>query len=60
MQVINGVIQSGGIIEIFVARGRSKDRMPLYNLLTDGELDEDMNRLRAEVTKSVTKAKEEE
>lgn len=58
MQVINGVIQSGGIIEVFVAREQSKDRMPLYNLLTDGELDEDMNQLRAEVTKSVTKAKE--
>jgi hypothetical protein len=56
VQVVNGVIQSGGIIEVFVARGKSKDRIPLYNLLTDGELDEEMNQLRAAVTKSVTKA----
>lgn len=58
VQVVNGVIQSRGIIEVFVARGKSKDRIPLYNLLTDGELDEEMNQLRAAVTKSVTKAPE--
>ncbi len=58
VQVVNGVIQSGGIIEVFVARGKSKDRIPLYNILTDGELDEEMSQLRTAVTKSVTKAKE--
>lgn len=46
-KVVNGSIPTGSAIEIFVARGKSKDRVPLYNLLTDGELDEEMSELRA-------------
>jgi len=49
VKVINGVILPEGTIEIFVARGKSKDRVPLYNLLADGELDEEMSELRAKV-----------
>lgn len=45
LKVANGIISGGGL-EVFVARGKSKDRIPLYNLLTDGELDEEMNELR--------------
>lgn len=54
--VVDGRIQTGGVIEVFIARGMSKDRVPLYNVLTDGGLDEEMEALRQQaVTKSVTK-----
>ena len=36
----------GAVIEVFVARGKSRDRIALYNLLCDGELDEDIQALR--------------
>lgn len=49
--VVNGKPQQGAILEIFVARGKSKDRVPLYNLLSDGELDEEMNQLRERATR---------
>ena len=48
--VVNGKPQQGAILEIFIARGKSKDRVPLYNLLSDGELDEEMNFLRERAT----------
>lgn len=44
LEVANGIILGGGI-DVFVARGKSKDRIPLYNLLTDGELEEEMSEL---------------
>jgi hypothetical protein len=46
VEVVNGEIPTGATIEVFVARGKSKDRVPLYNLLADGELDEEMSELR--------------
>jgi len=46
LAVVDGVIQAGGYIEVFIARGASKDRVPLYNLLADGGLDEEMDTLR--------------
>ena len=46
LNTIDGRIQEGGVIEVFVARGKSKDRVPLYNMLSDGELDEEMEALR--------------
>ncbi len=48
LNTIDGRIQAGGIIEVFIARGKSKDRVPLYNLLVDGNLDEEMEVLRAQ------------
>ena len=48
--VVNGKPQQGAILEVFIARGKSKDRMPLYNLLCDGELDEEMSLLRERAT----------
>ena len=58
LEVVNGVIQAGATVEVFIARGKSKDRVPLYNLLSDGELDEEINDLRKRaVTKSVTDTK---
>lgn len=48
--VVNGKPQQGAILEVFIARGKSKDRMPLYNLLCDGELDEEISLLRERAT----------
>lgn len=49
-EVVNGVVQQGASVEVFIARGKSKDRVPLYNLLSDGELDEEMSLLRERAT----------
>jgi len=43
------------IIEIFIARGQRNNRLALYNLLTDGELNEEIEILRGRaVTEKVT------
>lgn len=47
-----GAIQPGAVIEIFVARGQRNNRTQLYNALTDGELDEEINNLRRSSIKS--------
>ena len=63
--LVNGEIKKGASLQVFVARGKSKDRIPLYNLLCDGALDDEMQDLRDKaidiqerkemaVTKSVT------
>ena len=44
--IVNGIPSQGARLEIFIARGKGKDRVPLYNLLADGALDEEMSRLR--------------
>ncbi len=49
-QPINGRLQAGAVIEIFVARGYAKDRVALYNELSDGLLDEEMDYLRQQAT----------
>ncbi len=46
MELVNGAISIGATIEVFVARGKTKDRVPLYNLLTDRELDDEISELR--------------
>ena len=53
VEVVNGVIQAGATVEIFIARGKSKDRVPLYNLLSDGELEEELNDLRQRANTNV-------
>lgn len=45
-EFVNGGIQAGAIIELFVARGQRHNQRQLYNLLCDGELDEEMDFLR--------------
>lgn len=50
-EVINGKLQQGATLEIFIARGKSKDRIALYNLFSDGELVEEMNYLRERATR---------
>lgn len=54
VEFVEGGIQAGAVIELFVARGQRNNRIPLYNALCDGELDEEMNALRGQVTESVT------
>ena len=50
LEIVNGTISAGAKMEVFIARGKSKDRVPLFNLLSDGELDEEMSELRAKAT----------
>ena len=54
MKEVDAAIQAGAVIEVFVARGKSNECNTLCNLYSDGELDEEMNALRQQVTKSVT------
>ena len=54
---IDGGIQIGAVIELFVARGQRNNRSQLYNALSDGGLDEEMNALREQVTKIETEPK---
>ena len=50
--VTNGVVQQGAAVELFIARGKEHEQMAVYNLLSDGELDEEMNLLRNRATES--------
>lgn len=43
--IVDGRVISGGL-DVFVARGKCRDRVSLYNLLCDGELDEEMSSLK--------------
>lgn len=54
VEFVDGAIQAGAVIELYVARGHRNNRSQLYNALCDGELDEEMNALRTQVAKSVT------
>lgn len=45
--VINGGVQPGASVEVYVARGKSKDRLTLYHLLRSGQLDSEVAALRA-------------
>lgn len=47
LNTVNGAIQPDGEIEVFIARGKSHDRVALWNLLSDGGMDSEMNFLRA-------------
>ena len=42
----DGRVKDGAQIEVFVARGQSKNKGNLYILLSDGELDAEMEQLR--------------
>lgn len=47
--IIDGQVTDGAKVEVFVARGERSDRQGLYQLFVDGELDEDIERLRQNV-----------
>lgn len=44
--LVNGNPREGSVLEMFVARGQSHKQNCLYNLLFDGELEQEMQRLR--------------
>lgn len=46
VEIVNGVIQPASVVEIYVARGKSNNRVALYEQLCDGALDDEMNDLR--------------
>ncbi|MBQ6649583.1 MAG: hypothetical protein IJM66_12130 [Muribaculaceae bacterium] len=46
-ELVNGVVQPGASVEVYVARGKSKDRQRLYFMLKRGELDGEVAALRA-------------
>lgn len=45
LKIVDDRIVSGAV-DIYVARGKSRDRVSLYNLLCDGELEEEVSSLR--------------
>ena len=51
---VEGKIQPGAIVEVFIARGQRNNREALYNAVCEGEYDDEMQGLRERVTKSVT------
>lgn len=52
---VDGAIQPGAVIELFVARGQRANRQGLFNMLCDGDLSGDIEALRKRaVAESVT------
>ncbi len=47
----DGAIVEGAIIDIYIARGQNHNKKRLYNMLVDGELNEDIYRLKKSVLK---------
>lgn len=43
---VDGRISDGSTLEIFVARGKARNVVSLFQMLTDGELDEELDELR--------------
>lgn len=54
IKFVNGAIQEGAVIEMFIARGHRNNRAQLYNLLSDGELNKEIEILREKAAKTVT------
>jgi len=50
----DGTISEGAIVEVFICRGKKHDKNAIFNLLTDGELNNEIAQLKATVTKTVT------
>jgi len=53
----DGTIAEGAIVEVYICRGRKFDKNAVFNLLTDGELNNEIAQIKATVTKSVTNEK---
>ncbi len=49
-EVANGRLKDGAVIEIFVARGMARDKAGLYNELSDGMLDDEIEALRQKLS----------
>jgi len=54
----DGTISDGAIVEIFICRGKKFDKNAVFNLLSDGELNNEIAQFRAKVTDLVTDKKE--
>ena len=50
----DGTITDSAAVEVFICRGKKFDKNAVFNLLTDGELNNEIAQFRAAVTKSVT------
>ena len=50
----DGRILDCAVIEVFICRGKKSDKNAIFNLLTDGELENEINAIWDTVTKSVT------
>ena len=48
---VDGALQPGAVIEIFIARGQSHNKATLFNLLADDELADEMEALRQQANK---------
>ena len=46
-EIVNGAVQPGASVEVFIARGQSHNKQNLCVVACDGGLDDEMNRLRA-------------
>ena len=51
VEFVNGAVVEGSEFEIFIARGQRNNRQQLYNLLSDGELDNEILRLKERAKK---------
>ena len=45
-ETVGSRVQDGGTLEVFIARGMSKDKISLYNVFADGCLLDEMDELR--------------
>ncbi len=50
LSVVNGAVQKGSVIEIFVARGKNKECGSLFVMFSDGEFDDELDELRKKAT----------
>ncbi|KAA6326887.1 hypothetical protein EZS27_024064 [termite gut metagenome] len=56
---VEGKINTGAKIEILIARGQRNNRSQLFNLLSDGELEDEITALKKQaVTETVTEKKD--
>lgn len=52
-QTINGNIEQGAVLEMYIFRGLVNNALALYNMACNGELDEEMEALRKKATPDV-------
>ncbi len=51
--IVDGRIQDGAVIDIYIARGQRSARNVLYNAIVDGEFDEEIDQLQKTISKSI-------
>lgn len=54
LSIVNNSVSDGAIVEVFVARGMSKDRQTLYQAFADGELDTEIEALRKQANSQLS------